>query len=225
MPDWKLLVRQQMGETSLAPAQMEEIVSELASHFEEVFDEARARGASEMEAFNHALSEVSNWQEFAQQINRAKQEEEIMNDRTKRFWLPGFISAASASVFLMILAKVSYEPRVILWRSSLMIMVYPIWLVGQPLFGALGAFFSRRAGGTRWARVLAGLFPSLLLAAGMLVVILIQALTPGKFDLGSMDWVMLARSIFAGVVVPSVGLLLGALPFLREAKIQHLAGN
>lgn len=224
MPDWHKLVKERLKATGLAHQQHEEITAELASHFEDIFDEARAEGLSDAEALDVAFKQITDWRKFARNIQQAKQEG-IMNERTKRFWLPGFVSAAAASIFLMILAKVSYEPRVILLRSSLMIMVYPIWLAGQPLFGALGAYFSRRAGGTRWERVVAGLFPSLLLTAGIFVVVLIQALTPGQFDLGSVDFSMFAKSIFGAIVIPSLCLFLGTLPFLREPKTQMLARN
>jgi len=225
MRDWKKFVEERMDTMSLSPELKEEVVLELAAHFEDVFEGARSEGLTEAEAFERATTEEVDWQELTSQIQRTKQQEDIMNERTRRFWLPGFISLASASIFLMILAQISYEPRVILLRSSLMVMVYPIWLLGQPLFGALGAYFSRRGGGTVWARLAAGLFPSIVLLSGICVVLLIRAFEHSPGDLGSGNFPMYARSIVGAVVIPSTGLLMGTLPFLRESKKHVLAGN
>jgi len=226
MHDWKKFVRERMEAMSLSPELKDEVILELAAHFEDVFEEARAEGHTEADALERATTEEVDWPQLATQIQRTKQQEGVMNERTKRFWLPGFISLATASIFLMILAKVSYEPRVILMRSSQMVLVYPIWLLGQPLFGALGAYFSRRGGGTVWARLAAGLFPSLVLLAMISVVLLIRAFEHSPGDVGSGNLSMYARAIVGVVVIPSVGLLMGALPFLRESKTQQgLAGN
>lgn len=225
MRDWKKFVQERMNTMSLSPHLKEEVILELAGHFEDVFEGARAEGLTEVEALERATNAEVDWRQLAAQIQRTKQQEGIMNERTKRFWLPGFISLASASIFLMILAKISYEPRVILLRSGLMFLVYPIWLAGQPVFGALGAYFSRRGGGTVWARLAAGLFPSLVLSAMIFVVLLIRAFEHGPSDWGSGNLSMYARAIVGVVVIPSVGLLVGALPFLRESKTHVLAGN
>lgn len=147
-----------------------------------------------------------------------------MNERTKKFLMPGFISLASASIFMIILAQLGHAPSVILTRSSLAIMVYPAWLVGQPVFGALGAYFSRRGGGTVRARLTAALVPSLVVTA-IFLVLLIRAFGSDPHDLGPTNLSMLTKGILGAVVIPSMGLLVGALPFLRESKTQVLAGN
>jgi len=225
MHDWKKFVQERMNTTSLAPEQREEIVREIAAHLEDVFEAARSEGFTEVEALKRATSEEVDWRRLTAQIQRTKQREGIMNDRTKKFWLPGFISLASASIFLMILAKISYEPRVILLRSSLMILVYPIWLAAQPAFGALGAYFSRRGGGTVWVRLAAGLFPSLVLFAGICIALLVRGLQSGPYDWGTGGSDAVIKSMIGGILIPSVGLLAGAIPFLREAKTQALARN
>jgi hypothetical protein len=135
---------------------------------------------------------------------------QVMSGRRKKFWLPGFISLAAASIFFIILDRMSYQPRVILTRSSLAIIVYPVWLTGQPLFGALGAYFSRRGGGTLWARVAAALVPSLVVTASLFVVLLIRAFDSDPHDLGPTNLSIFTKSILGAVVIPSVGLLVGA---------------
>ncbi len=282
MRDWKPFVREQMYAMNLAPGQEEEIVSEIAAHFEDIFEAARSEGLTETEALERATSEEVDWRRLAVQIQRTKQPEESMSDRTKRPWvcgfatftaasmmlailqglgkphimwlrlddiafvlyipwmialpffgmnkrtekflMPGFISLASAGIFLALLSQIGFAPRVIVTRSSLAIMAYPVWLAGQPLFGALGAYFSRRGGGTLWARVGAALVPSLVVTA-IFVVLLIRAFGSDPHDLGPANLSIFAKGIVGAVVITSVGLLAGALPFLREPKTQALARN
>lgn len=282
MRDWKPFVREQMDGMKLAPNQKEEIVAEIATHFEDIFEAARSEGLTEAEALEHASTEEVDWRRLAAQIQRTKQREESMNDRTKRlwdrgfaaltaatimlailqglgeprvmwlklddlacmlyvpwiialpffgmnertkkFWMPGFISLASASIFMIIMGRIGHAPSVILTRSTLAIMAYPAWLIGQPLFGALGAYFSRRGGGTLWTRVAAALVPSLVVTA-MFGVLLIRAFGSDPHDLGPANLSMFTKGILGAVLIPSVGLLAGAVPFLRESKPQALARN
>ena len=84
MPDWNALVRQQLSLAEFSPAQQDEIAAELASHLDDLYGERRKQGLSESEAVARALQEVPDWQGLAKTIQRAKREEGIMNDRTKR---------------------------------------------------------------------------------------------------------------------------------------------
>jgi hypothetical protein len=282
MRDWKPFVRERMDAMNLAPDQKEEIVSEVAAHFEDIYEAARLEGLTEADALERATTEVVDWRRPAAQIQRTKQPEANMNERakrlrvrgfaaltavtmmlailqglgrprimwlklddlacllyipwvvalpflgmnerTKKFLVPGFISLASGSIFMMIMDRLGYAPSVILTRSSLAVMAYPAWLIGQPLFGALGAYFSRRGGGTLRTRVAAALVPSVAVTT-IFVVLLIRAFVSDPHDLGPTNLSMLAKGILGAVVIPSVGLLAGALPFLREQKTQELARN
>ena len=141
-----------------------------------------------------------------------------MNERTKSFWIPALISVTSASLFLMILTQVSLQPRIVWLRSGLAVMLYPVWLLVQPLIGALGAYFSRRAGGQRLARLAAALYPSLALLALICGLTLAHTMVHAPHDLGSFDLVSFARTIFFAVVLPSLALAVGALPFLKARR-------
>ncbi len=116
MHEWSALVREHLGGLNLAAAQQEEIVTELAGHLEDLYEEGRAQGLYESEAIERAFDEVADWQRLARKIRRAKREEENMNNRTKRFWLPALISVIGACVFLMILTLVSLEPHMLVLR-------------------------------------------------------------------------------------------------------------
>src|SRR5271163_4619217 len=162
MRDWSALVRERLPEAGLPAAQREEIVSELAGHLEDLYVEQCAQGMFDAEALNHALGQVTDWPKLARKIERAKRTEGIMNQRTRTFWLPAFITLTAWVLFEAILAQTSYGPKMILGHPNMMLVVGPIWLAGQPFLGAIGAYASRRAGGTRFARLAAGLFPMII---------------------------------------------------------------
>lgn len=140
-----------------------------------------------------------------------------MNERTRTFWLPAFASITAACILGAVVAQLSYVPRVILLRSGTMMLVYPLWLFGQLFPGAVGAYFSRRAGGNRLTRLMTGLFPAIVMLAVISIVMLMRMLTQGRHDLGRVDGAMISRAMVIVVLLPAVALLLGTLPFLRES--------
>lgn len=130
--------------------------------------------------------------------------------RLQRFWLPAL---ASVCLSLGILAGSS-----VLGQSSYFLKhgwsnqaVYLPWLVLSPLCGAAGAYLSRRAGGPRWLRLVAGLFPGIaMLALGVALTL------SGKMVFAAPHARTVLRACMASVVVPSLALLLGTMPFLRN---------
>lgn len=215
MRDWKILVHDKLGPLGANFPEHEEIASELACHLEDVYEHRRAQGSSESEAVESALGELAEGRKAGRNIQKSK--EGPMNERTRKFWLPAFASVAAACTLVAVVAQLSYLPRVILMRSEVATLVYPIWILGQLPLGALGAYCSRRAGGSRFTRLTAGLFPSVVMLAGMIVVILVQTLLQGRFDFGSVDGGMFARAMVSVILIPTVALLLGTLPFLKDA--------
>ncbi len=105
MPDnvtnrWIKLVREHLLPLDLPANDREEIVSELAAHLEDLYEEKLGQGISEREAAEAVANEVVRWRSLATRIQRAKLKEEIMNDRTKHFWLPGLVSLTLAMILL-----------------------------------------------------------------------------------------------------------------------------
>ena len=279
-PDWTKLVREH-----LSRACTEDVVSELASHLEETYADACARGTSDTEAMRIALEQVEDWQALAGEIARTKSEDKSMNDgtmnhhtktfllpaiavlfgvglmllfvdraailprvvwfacialllraaasegnrlnlRTKSLWLPGFVSLTAASMLMfaeefVLVHDPSFYFTDISMRPSHLISglpgwFYSAWLLIQVPCGALGAFLSRRNGGTRGARIVAGAFPALTMffLCGLLIPIsaLFEHTTfalshPSGLALGVLIW----------AAVPAVTLLLGTAPFLKES--------
>ena len=218
MPDWKEIIERRLGTLSAEPREQSEIVRELADHLEEIYEEKRKEGLGGLEARATALAELTEGRNLGKRIRRAK--EESMNERIRQFWLPGLASLLAASVFLAVFARVTYMPHMLVVRSGAALLLYPAWLATQPIFGAIGAYFSRRAGGKRLTRIFAALSPSLALAALICVSIIVQIAMAGlgkPTDIGSMGAAGFARALFFAIVIPSAALLLGALPFLRTS--------
>lgn len=209
--DWIAFVREHLGPLNLPLSEAQEVIAELAVHLEDLDEEQRQRGASASQARQRAISEVANWLPLAKRIQRAKRKEEMMNTRTKHFWLPGLVSLTTAMLLLMPLIAISMESR-FLGRSPLEMVLLP-WLLLLPLCGAAGAFLSRRAGGDVGARLISGLFPAIsLLAVGLIFV-------PARLvTFAHPEWRYGSIALIVAIVLPGIALLIGAAPFLKPAK-------
>ncbi len=115
-------------------------------------------------------------------------------------------------VFLMILQRAALRPHLFSVGSVVVALYVPL-LVASPLFGAIGAYLSHRAGGNRLELFVAGLFPLI----AMLALICVLAFT-GKVALATPQPYYFAIALIFGVVLPGTALLLGVLPFLKTAK-------
>ena len=198
--------------------------------------ELEARGTAREEALWEALNDVSDWSTVRHEIVSAELGEEYMNYRTKTFWLPGFVALILSSVLLALLQTLGVVPR-FYWLTGQMGSGYPFftfyisWLVILPLVGACAAFWSQRAGGRVVQRLLAALAPSL----GMLGFLLIAPVISLFFFLApyfvkprplhvdfSLKIAMIAFSTYlvSWVLLPAVGLIIGAAPFLRKPHPQ-----
>ncbi|HET6181125.1 MAG TPA: hypothetical protein VFE61_29675 [Candidatus Sulfotelmatobacter sp.] len=224
MPDWKQLVRERME--SAAPSAGQDVISELAAHLEEVYENFRLRGLTEASAIELTLQEVDNWRVLAAKIRQAKSEGASMNHRTRSFWLPVLISLGGASVSLLLIQLTGMEPRLI-WidlrhifpassplYGKIGMTVYWPWLASLPFFGALGAYLSRRSQGNTPVRLLAGLSPALIMLVVMCMIL------PFSLALDGLSLFQLVVfgfwGLFNWVAIPAVALLLGALPFLKQ---------
>jgi|SRR5579862_67075 len=222
MHDWQEKIREHLETGTLAAEIRAEIIAELAAHLEETYEEARAHGLTETESVKAALQEVKevkDWSVLAADIQRATSEETSMNSRTRKLWLPALASFAAASLFLLVLTRISLQPHFLVrLNSGLGPVFYLSWLFAQILFGALGAYLSRRAGGTRSARVVAGIFPAIVMFGLWAVVIPVSAFAEhNTFVLHHP--LSYALGILPLVVLPALALTLGAAPFLREPRV------
>lgn len=157
-------------------------------------------------------------------LGKTAPEEPLMNQRTRSIWLPGFVSLTAASLLMFAeeivlqhdssfyFTNISLHPHEVIF--GLPGWFYLAWLLLQVPCGALGAFLSRRGGGTRRARIVAGAFPALaiLLLCGLAIPVS-AFFESNSFVLDHPYPVVLGILVWAGA--PAITLLIGAAPFLR----------
>jgi hypothetical protein len=136
-----------------------------------------------------------------------------MNTRTATFWLPALISLTGAMGGLTISTLLGLQPRFLL-RDTSTLVVYVPWLLMLPLCGAAGAYFSRRGGGQRAARLAAGLFPviAIVTLATFLTVV-------GKFTFAEPYCAYVLVAALVGIVLPAIALFVGAAPFMKATLL------
>jgi hypothetical protein len=209
------------------PGQTSEVVAELATHLEDSYEALRLHGVGEAEAIERALGEFGDSCQLARAVHRAKRPGAWINDRTKQLWLPGLANLAAANLLLMALTSTSLQPRLVAERSTAwfpglaLVAAYLPWLSSQPLFGALGAWLSHRAGGGRATRLCAGLFPSIVMLAcwGLLIPVSVTV-EKNAWAIGHPAFVALGALVW--VAPAMMGLLLGSLPFLGVRRFRNL---
>ena len=131
-----------------------------------------------------------------------------MSHDAKTLWVPGVSTLVIASLFGMTMTRL----LVVLWgQPRATLLVAGPWLCSYFVFGALGAFWSRRGGGARWKRFLSGTFPATLHLATFLAIVVSAVISETR------PLAFFARVFVFWVIIPAAALALGTLPFLRNA--------
>ena len=217
MPDWRRLARRRLTPLALDSAREDEIVAELAGHLEDLYADLVLRGVPKEEAVQSALSAAADWNELRHEIQLAANEEVIMNYRVRTLWLPGACTIALSGILLRLLQIRSAPAPHVFWVwQGMSLVLYWRWLLCLPLVGALGAYWSRRAGGKLLDRLLAAsLYPlGLTCALALTFIIGLVFRLDSRVPL-SIKLVALGAYIVGWGIAPFIPLLLGALPFLR----------
>jgi len=138
-----------------------------------------------------------------------------MQKRVHQLWIPGLLTMALSTVFLMTLQKYGFQGRTVSWRGS-NIHLYLPWLLSLPFLGALSAYISLRAGGSRGTVLLASIFPALAFTAAFLLMFPIGVLIElviGRHSDFSIVAAVLLRDGIGWILVPGAALLAGGLLF------------
>src|ERR1700737_2830134 len=143
-----------------------------------------------------------------------------MANRVKQLWVPGLVTFA-LSMGLLALAEIyGPKPWILSWGSPPVMVVHIPWLLGLPVVGALGAFLSRRAGGSRRAIFSSIVFPVVPFLAGILLItpvilafdrFIAHSPVPGSIPV--------PVALLGLVVLPGVALLIGGFslqPFIAR---------
>ena len=228
MPDWNKVIHDHLGGLDLQADERAEIVEELAGHLEEIFDDLRRQGFSEEDATRGCLLEVEDWRGLGLRIEAARRKENPMNNRVRQFWLPGLLTF-TLSMGLLAVAEI-YGPKPWILRSGnppVMVVHIP-WLLGLPVVGAIGAFLSRRAGGSRRAVFSSIVFPVVPYLAAILFISPV-VLGFDHFIAHSPMPASIPMAVLGLVLTPGVALLAGGLPaqlfFSRRLDSRRIASR
>jgi len=219
MPDWDEFVRERLTGISLEPRERSEVAAELADHLEETFEQFRRQGLPEEAAVERALSQVKNWQSLRRRIQVARSKENIMTNRVRQWWLPGFVALFLSVMLLMVNEFIGIRfgitPLIVSAHGSQtsapVAVIYVPWLLSLVPIGALAAYLAWRAGGSQGAMLLSILFPVLPHLAFFIVVFPV-ALVLDDHVAHSVTVSGLFMGLIAWVLLPGIALLGGGLP-------------
>jgi len=213
MRDWGALVEQRLAGLVLEPGERAEVISEVAAHLEDLCEEMLRQGMTEEEAVRRALSQTGDWQDLQRKILTAKRGEQVMEKRIRQLWVPGFLTLILSMLFLTALQRFGLRPRIV-WSGSNSVLLYMPWLLSLPFFGALGAYVSSRAGGSRRTVLFVSVFPALALAFAFLFMFpfsaTIELITGRPVDFSRVA-ILLLRDGIGWILVPGAALLVGGL--------------
>ena len=213
MPDWQKLVRQRLSGIALDAEEKDGVRAELAAHLEESCEVSCQEGVPEKEAVRRTLEQVADWRDLQRRIFIAKRSGHHMQKRIHQLWIPGFLTMALSIVFLVTLQKLGFNARMVSWRDS-DVFFYAPWLVSLPILGALGAYISSRAGGSRRTALLASIFPALALTLAFLLMfpidLIIEPIVGRQVNFGIVATAILRDGI-GWILVPGAALLVGGV--------------
>ena len=152
-----------------------------------------------------------------------------MTNRVTQFWLPGLLTFVLSTGIFVLLEKFGPRPLVLAWSGRFpLAMLYIPWLLSLPLIGAMGAYLSHRAGGSRRAVFSSIVFPVLPLLASFLVVLPVSLIFD-RFIAHNTAPIFLFMGLLCMVLAPGVALLAGGLPvllfFSRRSASGRVASN
>lgn len=211
MPDWNALVREQLAGLVLEQVERGEVIAELAAHLEETFEELRRQGLAEEAAVRRTMLQVKDWQDLRRKIQTARREENIMSNRVRQFWLPGFATLFLSTILLAFTEIYGPKPWIMSWGHPPVAVIYIPWLFCLPFVGAVGAYLSYRAGGSGRAIFLSTIFSALPFLASI-VVVLPVSLIFDHYIAHNIAPMALAMALLAWVLIPMAALLAGGLP-------------
>jgi hypothetical protein len=211
--DWRALVEQRLAGLALEPQERTEVIAEVAAHLEDVCEEMLRKGVTEEEAMRRTLLQAGNWRSLQHKIVSAKRREEVMEKRIRQLWIPGFLTLILSMLFLTVLYRLGLRARLV-WSGPNAILLYTPWLAGLPVIGALGAYVSARAGGSRATVLFVSVFPAIALTFAFLFMfpfsLAIELIVGRPVDFSRVATVLLKDGI-GWLLVPGAALLVGGL--------------
>lgn len=229
MHDWHRLIGQRLGNLRLCNEAQDDIVRELAAHFEEIYDDAQRQGVGAADAYAAALNSAGNWRQLRRGIRSAKETMMTTTPWRRQVLWPGMLALilSGLSTWLVYALRHSglialheeYVWRVVWLREASATVFFVPWLIALPFIGAMTAWYARRNGASPAQRLLACSFPGLLnlalFTAGFLITLVLEIDHQVSFRVKIVAFLLYG---FSWILCPAVAAMLGALPFLGSRQ-------
>lgn len=220
MRDWSVLVHHHLTSVRVVERRRLEIGAELAAHLEDAYEAALRSGCTEAEAEARAMEHVPDWHALAAAVNHATDEGMIMTRHARTVFLPGITMLVAAAAGMSITLAATPAARWTDPRWYVHALAAGLALLFYLVLGAIGAAWSRHAGGSPGERLVAGAFPLVLHVAVVGLGVgedMLFALSRGAA--GQHLGITIAGIVnmtMVMLVAPGAALLLGVLPFARR---------
>ncbi len=220
MRDWSALVRPHLASLRVDERRRLEIGAELAAHLEDAYEGALRRGCTEAEAVACAMERVPDWRALTVAVNRATDEGTIMTRHARTVFLPGTTMLLAAATGMAVTLSATPADRWADPRWYVHALAAGLALLFYLVLGAIGAAWSRHAGGSPGERLVAGAFPLVLHVAvvglGVGEDMLFALSRGGQGRHLGIHLADFTNMILPMLVAPGTALLLGVLPFARR---------
>jgi hypothetical protein len=144
-----------------------------------------------------------------------------MHRRVHQLGIPALITLLFATLGAQlaprILGVIGIPATSVYFLGDKPIMVSLPWLAWLPLVGAVGAYWSRRAGGGWKERLLSALTPAISMWAIVQLTFIGLSLFMDSVIVAA-EWMALFSLELGWVLAPAVALIIGALPFVLWPK-------
>ena len=218
MRDWSALVHRHLASVRVDERRRREISAELAAHLEDAYDSALRSGCTEAEAIACAMERVPDWRALAVAVKRSIDEDSIMTRRAITVLLPGTTILLAAATGMSLLVYATPADRWVDPRWHVHALAAGLAFLFYLVLGAIGAAWSRHAGGSRGECLAAGVFPLVLhvaMAGPAVGADMLYAFSRGA--VGRHLSINFINMILVVLVAPATALLLGGLPFARRS--------
>lgn len=220
MHDWSALVHRHLASVRVNERRRGEIAAEMAAHLEDAYDGALRSGCTEAEATACAMERVPDWRALAAAVNQATDEGTIMTRHARTVLLPGTTMLLAAAAGMAVTLSATPADRWADPRWYVHALAAGLALLFYLVLGAIGAAWSRHAGGSPGERLAAGAFPLVLHVAVVGFGVggdMLFALSRGAVGrhLG-IHFINIINMVLVMLVAPGTALLLGVLPFARS---------
>jgi hypothetical protein len=239
MREWEMAVNQRMEGLKLCAEARNDVVRELASHFEDIYEDARERGAGEEQARDEALASVRDWRRLAREVRYQKETLMTTTPFRRKVIYPGMLGFVFSAIALWITSTLHQYGAQYVFRPIDPQHYYTFnipWLLSLPIAGAAAAWMSWRNGGSGVHRLSAGIFPAFtfawvpMMGAVMAIWIVLNMVAPERTNdhADAAEWTArIIAYLVPWVIAPAISMAIGTLPFvwLKPHAEQHPANE